>query len=419
MDTKDYDMIRNQTLLFFLDHLMTKGHARTLHDLSCQFGTKGFSREMRQIAGGSQSGLRKFLSGYPSLFTLDGDYVTFTSYTNGVTNPDDPTSKLAGKRDYQMEAVEYFRNKILQYGPGTEVPIKSLLGHRSQASPEVRHISGQHVKEFKEFLMRTDAFIVKDEVIILKEHEDLEPKPFTEPEEVKIDPEMTNKLTEFFKFMIERKGPMTLDQLVDCLEGNFSRETWTLFFKTPQDLSTFLKMYSNIFLVQSHVVSLVPRKANCQQIQPQRQTNEKPSSPVHNNHTLKQRFNSVIMKTVQENAEKEKNSYNYNNFSNGVTPTSDLTVFKMLKSIRPVTNVKDSRTIVSELMRQNPAIVSLDGEGVNLGPNGPITLIQIGTAAGVVFIFDIFVNRDLMTEGNLRDLLESEHVLKVIKINKY
>ena len=152
MDTKDYDMIRNQTLLFFLDHLMTKGHARTLHDLSCQFGTKGFSREMRQIAGGSQSGLRKFLSGYPSLFTLDGDYVTFTSYTNGVTNPDDPTSKLAGKRDYQMEAVEYFRNKILQYGPGTEVPIKSLLGHRSQASPEVRHISGQHVKEFKEFL---------------------------------------------------------------------------------------------------------------------------------------------------------------------------------------------------------------------------------------------------------------------------
>ena len=34
---------------------------RTLHDLSCQFGTKGFSKEMRQIAGGSQSGLRKFL----------------------------------------------------------------------------------------------------------------------------------------------------------------------------------------------------------------------------------------------------------------------------------------------------------------------------------------------------------------------
>jgi hypothetical protein len=34
---------------------------RTLHDLSCQFGTRGFSKEMRQIAGGSQSGLRKFL----------------------------------------------------------------------------------------------------------------------------------------------------------------------------------------------------------------------------------------------------------------------------------------------------------------------------------------------------------------------
>ena len=41
-----------------------------------------------------------------------------------------------------------------QYGAGTEVPIKSLLGHRSQAPPEVRHISGQHVKEFKDFLAR-------------------------------------------------------------------------------------------------------------------------------------------------------------------------------------------------------------------------------------------------------------------------
>lgn len=80
MDGKDYDLIRNQTLLFFLEHLMTKGQPRTLHDLSCQFGTKGFTKEMRTIAGGSQSGLRKFLALYPSLFTIDGDQVTVTSY---------------------------------------------------------------------------------------------------------------------------------------------------------------------------------------------------------------------------------------------------------------------------------------------------------------------------------------------------
>lgn len=71
----DFDIIRNQTLMFFLDHLMGKGQSRTLHDLSCQFGAKGFTKEMRQIAGGSQAGLRKFLLQFPSLFTIDGENV--------------------------------------------------------------------------------------------------------------------------------------------------------------------------------------------------------------------------------------------------------------------------------------------------------------------------------------------------------
>jgi len=75
MDGNDYENVRNLTLLFFLDRLMDKGQPRTLHDLSCQFGTKGFTKEMRQIAGGSQSGLKKFLLQYPSLFTIEDDQV--------------------------------------------------------------------------------------------------------------------------------------------------------------------------------------------------------------------------------------------------------------------------------------------------------------------------------------------------------
>lgn len=56
MESMEYEMARNLTLLFFLERIMDKGEPRTLHDLSCQFGAKGFTREMRQIAGGSQSG---------------------------------------------------------------------------------------------------------------------------------------------------------------------------------------------------------------------------------------------------------------------------------------------------------------------------------------------------------------------------
>lgn len=81
MDSCEYEMVRNKTLLFFFERLMDKGGPRTLHDLSCQFGAKGFTKEMRQIAGGSQSGLKKFLSQYPSLFCINGDFVYVNQFT--------------------------------------------------------------------------------------------------------------------------------------------------------------------------------------------------------------------------------------------------------------------------------------------------------------------------------------------------
>lgn len=76
MNSEKYEEIRNMTLLFFLEKLVDKGQSRSLHDLSCQFGKKGFTKEMKQIAGNSQNGLRKFLNSYPYIFTIDGDQVT-------------------------------------------------------------------------------------------------------------------------------------------------------------------------------------------------------------------------------------------------------------------------------------------------------------------------------------------------------
>lgn len=80
MEAMQYELARNMTLLFFFERLLDKGEPRTLHDLSCQFGSKGFTKEMRQIAGGSQSGLKKFLTQYPSLFSMEGEYVTINTF---------------------------------------------------------------------------------------------------------------------------------------------------------------------------------------------------------------------------------------------------------------------------------------------------------------------------------------------------
>lgn len=68
METLEYEMTRNLTLLFFLERLLERGEPRTLHDLSCQFGSKGFTKEMRQIAGGSQSGKNYFRFPFFSFF---------------------------------------------------------------------------------------------------------------------------------------------------------------------------------------------------------------------------------------------------------------------------------------------------------------------------------------------------------------
>lgn len=55
----EYELDRNKTLLFFLERLMDNNGPRTIHDLSCRFGEKEFTKEMRQIVGGSRSGKLK------------------------------------------------------------------------------------------------------------------------------------------------------------------------------------------------------------------------------------------------------------------------------------------------------------------------------------------------------------------------
>lgn len=47
--------------------------------------------------------------------------------------------------------------------------IKSLLGHRSQAAPEIRLVSGRHLKDFCEFLQaQTEHFVVEGDRVRLK-----------------------------------------------------------------------------------------------------------------------------------------------------------------------------------------------------------------------------------------------------------
>ena len=105
-----------------------------------------------------------------------------------------------------------------------------------------------------------------------------------------------------------------------------------------------------------------------------------------------------------------------------------------------VVSVRESTQIVEELLRAGQP-VGLDGEGVNLGPKGQLTLLQVilitmkmeimrivmmiivikvlmmiaqvSTASGQVIIFDVQTTPAIMSQGGLQRLLQAEHIIKV------
>lgn len=58
--------------------------------------------------------------------------------------------------------------------------------------------------------------------------------------------------------------------------------------------------------------------------------------------------------------------------------------------------------------------VGVDCEGVNLGRYaGQLTLVQIITADGNIYLFDVLINPEIMTcEGGLGALLQADHITK-------
>lgn len=77
---------------------------------------------------------------------------------------------------------------------------------------------------------------------------------------------------------------------------------------------------------------------------------------------------------------------------------------------------KRCREIVRELKKSD--VISVDAEGVNLGKEGPLTLLQIGTIDGQVYLFDVHVNPEIFRRGKLIEILQSDKIVKVMHSSK-
>lgn len=173
------------------------------------------------------------------------------------------------------------------------------------------------------------------------------------------------------------------------------------------------------------------------------------------NQTLKQRINNLVIRTLAENYEKDKqtlanqqagsvgynpqnsphNSPGHNANSTGHTASNnssytntpshnyfvgDTWKIKVLQNTSVIANIKQSLFVTEAMLKfaqQNPnqsIVISLDCEGINLGVKGEVTLIEIGTTRGEAFIFDVRTCPEMIHDGGLKALLEHENVIKVV-----
>lgn len=391
----------------------------------------------------------------------------------------------------------------------------------------------------------TDTFQVIDESVLLVGCEDLQDVPISERlhlPQPSIDTKATQQILDFFVQWIELKGPTLVDQLFHLVTTNFRQDHWFSMFKTSNDLSTFLKLFSDCFHIQSNLVTLLQKpklsdayiqqaqnrtrdqsnnnfvnatnktqspavrtisnngpvgdfKLNepisnmntvmatnhvksepnsgfdsfvpdfdmkleslCENNCPKSCSSSSMSSPIsstspalspqsnnndrsagsNKNQSLKQRINNLVMKTLVENLEKEKQTVSYqtshNNANSNVTDirpvqnhissshnyfVGDTWKIKILHNTRVISTIKESVFVTDAIMNSagnsgEQIVISLDCEGINLGVKGQLTLIEIGTTRGEAFIFDVLTCPQIMTDGGLKTLLESDRVIKVI-----
>jgi exonuclease 3'-5' domain-containing protein 1 len=176
-------------MLYFLEVLMNSTGPLTISQLAGRFGSSNFTPEMRTAAGGNEAGLRQFLLKYPSLFTIRGNMVSLcdgkedddpipddasvgsASVSSGGGQDNGPPSASLTRRglpdvSIEMEAVQFFRTQLARREERW-VPVKSLAGHLSQTTPEIRAVVGPQL-EFRRWLLRhVHIFDVQGDVVAL------------------------------------------------------------------------------------------------------------------------------------------------------------------------------------------------------------------------------------------------------------
>lgn len=179
---------------------------------------------------------------------------------------------------------------------------------------------------------------------------------------------------------VERNGPKHVEELLEAVTKSYPRESWVNLFSTSHDLTTFFKLHSNIFHVQANIVDIIPynlRKAAETHETPVVTRAQEPRSlspqaslqSSHEKQSLKQRVNSIVMKTLAENTGRDRVPAGHESPTKEVSSPSKM---RVLQSTRVISSTKESVAVVADILGSQK-VVSLDLEGVNVGgSNGEV-----------------------------------------------
>ena len=285
-------------------------------------------------------------------------------------------------------------------------------------------MAGQHVKEFRDFLAKhSNTFVVReDDIIYLTKYQGCTTTRISDSpidSTPKLDPQVTNELLSTIRTFLQDKdavngqGEMSVQELFEGLVAQEGLDQ--LLIKRQQDLITFLKMHSHLFKVTGGQVSLIPIP---KEVCPAMTTVSNKSSPTvkvaegspqHSQQSLKQRVNNVVLKVLADNSDKDKASTTVQVVNDEAHRLS------IYQRSRLIISHRESAQVLAEVIRRGEA-VALDCEGINLSTpaKGQVTIVQLGLMSGQALILDVLTDPQIWEEGQLKAVLQCNHVVKVL-----
>ena len=140
------------------------------------------------------------------------------------------------------------------------------------------------------------------------------------------------------------------------------------------------------------------------------------------NQSLKQRVNSVVLKALADNSDRDRRAAGFGgggvvsgsgsgtraNSMDDVAPppvranaalVEPMSKDAILRLTRVVMTAKESAQVVDKIIKGGPDAIGVDGEGINLGTKGQLTLLQIATMEKQTYIFDLMADPTMWNEG--------------------